>query len=155
MHACKHDKIHGWEGCEKCAEERGFRAGIEAAAKVVEASARPHFDRSGREYLAMQSVAIIIRSLSPAEPGVVFQSEAAHDEARMAGAGADSGPVRARVSDLQPVAPPHSERCPGCNGHGWLYLNDSARKCLRCHGTGTNAPPWSLRAPADDATGGR
>jgi hypothetical protein len=35
MNTCKHDKIRGWEECESCTFEHGWRDGIEAAVECV------------------------------------------------------------------------------------------------------------------------
>jgi hypothetical protein len=122
--------------------ERGYRDGVEAAAKVA-ATITGEETLLGFRLISHGTIERAIRSLAPAQgvgtattvPGTVPGSWL-----EKAILGTRSEPCAACGSTAIP-APPAEKGCPDCKGKGGRYVYDAGGapligKCLRCGGTG-------------------
>ena len=146
--------------CWRVEAARGYRAGIEAAAKILDAEARPFAMRGGSHYLIITQAAVAIRALSaPAAPTAPERGACEHKNYRVnfsgeemrtcpAGCGAfwDShadkwfgGEPNREAGRCNACNCQHTATtCSGCCGRGWNYDQDGGEDdCPVCKGTGS------------------
>ena len=146
---CEHNR-HRWEQCEACAEERGYRAGIEAAVECV-------YRRTPDTRWATDLMHAI-RALAPAAPkaperdgsagsGAVFCDPTTLSESQLRDT---IGACLEHLNRRFPPKAPERGACDECGGDGWVYnkaCTDNL-KCPSCRGTGTQPAREKGEPPA-------
>ena len=128
--------------------ERGFRAGIEAAASIHDAWANDDSE-TDRTRNSCRGWARLIRSLSPspsAAPAPHFQGIPVISDGRPVGPLVDAPPRPSPGSTAEP-----EELCPRCKGRGeYVEREDMTWDCPRCDGTGRVSRKAPLRREGFD-----